>query len=53
MHRNIETKVEQLATDCSSCVIGHNGEKLLFVNFAILVEVELVDHGLPRTIRSA
>ena len=27
-------------------VIGHDGEELLFVNLAVLVEVELVDHGL-------
>ena len=27
-------------------VIGHDGEELLFVDLAVLVEVELVDHGL-------
>jgi hypothetical protein len=30
----------------ASCVVGHDGEELLLVDLAVLVHVELVDHGL-------
>ena len=29
------------------CIVGHDGKELLLVNFAVLVEVKLVDHRLP------
>ena len=33
---------------CRLCVVRHDGKELLLVDFAILVEVKLINHGLSR-----